>query len=209
MVAYAFGPAALIAGLAVNFSKFFVKRPARSLAFASYAVVSLIGRVFMGAYDCPFRWMDDALPGIRKRAPTVIVDFHAEATSEKIAFARMLDGKVSAVVGTHTHVQTADERILPKGTAYLTDVGMTGPHDSVIGARTELSLRRFVLQQPLFIGASHKSGIASIADVIKRAKEKPGEVTYAATGVGRLTHLTMELFQARTSLFVRESLSSY
>jgi metallophosphoesterase (TIGR00282 family) len=99
-------------------------------------VISAIGRVFMKPYDCPFR----AVTGLLDRtAPggIILVDFHAEATSEKIVFGRYFDGRVSAVVGTHTHVQTADDRVLPKGTAYITDLGMTGPRDSAIGRELE------------------------------------------------------------------------
>lgn len=113
-----------------------------------YVVVSLVGRVFMGQYDCPFRWMDEALPDLKGHAASVIVDFHAEATSEKQALGIFLDGKVSAVVGTHTHVPTGDERLLPGGTAFLTDVGMTGPYEGVIGFRADRVLPRFLLQTP-------------------------------------------------------------
>jgi metallophosphoesterase (TIGR00282 family) len=111
-------------------------------------VVNLIGRVFMNTYDCPFRSADAVLDSIRERASVIIVDMHAEATSEKVAMGWHLDGRVSAVIGTHTHVQTADERVLPKGTAYLTDAGMCGPRDSVIGVRREQVLRRFLTQMP-------------------------------------------------------------
>ncbi|MCC6850315.1 MAG: TIGR00282 family metallophosphoesterase [Deltaproteobacteria bacterium] len=114
----------------------------------SVAVVNLIGRVFMGAYECPFRAADAALAAVRDRARVVVVDMHAEATSEKVAMGWYLDGRASAVVGSHTHVQTADERILPGGTAYVTDVGMCGPMDSVIGVNREQALRRFLTQMP-------------------------------------------------------------
>jgi metallophosphoesterase (TIGR00282 family) len=113
-----------------------------------YAVVSLIGRVFMGDYDCPFRWADAALPEIRRQAAAVVLDFHAEATSEKRALALYLDGRVSAIAGTHTHVQTADAQVLPKGTGYITDAGMCGPAESVIGMDPAGVLRRFLLQVP-------------------------------------------------------------
>ena len=108
----------------------------------AYAVVNLQGRVFMGSSDDPFRYADRLLEQIK--AKIVWVDFHAEATSEKIAFGWYLDGRVTAVVGTHTHVPTADETVLPNGTAYITDVGMTGPHDSVIGMEKQAMLRRFL-----------------------------------------------------------------
>jgi len=114
-----------------------------------YAVVSLIGRVFMGDYDCPFRWADAALPEIRRQAAAVVVDFHAEATSEKRALALHLDGRVSAIAGTHTHVQTADAQLLPGGTGYITDTGMCGPAGSVIGMDPKGVLRRFLLQVPV------------------------------------------------------------
>lgn len=110
-------------------------------------VVNLIGQVFMDPADNPFVAVDKVLPELTK-AKVVLVDFHAEVTSEKRAMSHHLDGRVSAVVGTHTHVQTADEQIMPQGTAYLTDVGMTGPHDSVIGMRKELVLERFRTGMP-------------------------------------------------------------
>jgi hypothetical protein len=113
------------------------------------AVVNLIGRVFMGPAECPFRAVDEVLARIGERARVILVDMHAEATSEKVAMGRYLDGRVSAVVGSHTHVQTADEGILPRGTAYITDTGMCGPADSVIGMRTEQVVRRFLDQMPV------------------------------------------------------------
>ncbi len=112
------------------------------------AVVNLIGRVFMNTYDCPFRSADAVLESVGLRAKVIVVDMHAEATSEKVAMGWYLDGKVSAVVGSHTHVQTADERVLPQGTAYLTDAGMCGPRDSVIGVKREQVIRRFLTQMP-------------------------------------------------------------
>jgi metallophosphoesterase (TIGR00282 family) len=112
------------------------------------AVVNLIGRVFMNTYDCPFRTVDSVLDSVASRAKVVLVDMHAEATSEKVAMGWYLDGRASLVVGSHTHVQTADERILPHGTAYLTDAGMCGPRDSVIGVKREQVLRRFLTQMP-------------------------------------------------------------
>lgn len=111
-------------------------------------VVSLQGRTFMDPVDDPFRMIEDILTEISARTKVIFVDFHAEATSEKQAFAWYVDGRVSAVVGTHTHIQTADERILPRGTAYLTDVGMTGPVNSVIGMNTEVILSRFTSLLP-------------------------------------------------------------
>ncbi len=111
-----------------------------------YAVVQLQGRVFLPPIDCPFRAIDSLLPRLQVQAAVVILDFHAEATAEKQAMGWHLDGRVSLIVGTHTHIQTADARILPKGTGYITDVGMTGSYHSVIGMRKDVALRRFLLQ---------------------------------------------------------------
>src|SRR3990170_4435693 len=108
------------------------------------AVLNLMGRVFMQALDCPFRTADALVPMLRERARVVVVDMHAEATSEKAAMGWHLAGRVSAVLGTHTHVQTVDEEILAGGTAYITDVGMCGPTDSVIGMKKETVLKRFL-----------------------------------------------------------------
>src|SRR5262249_52820373 len=108
----------------------------------------VMGRVFMLNIDDPFQVVLREIEAVKARARIVFVDFHAEATSEKIAMGWHLDGKVTAVVGMHTHVQTADERILPHGTAYLTDVGMTGPHDSIIGVEVEPALNRFLTGLP-------------------------------------------------------------
>jgi 2',3'-cyclic-nucleotide 2'-phosphodiesterase len=112
------------------------------------SVVNVMGSVFLQAAASPFAVIDDLVEEARRGAATVLVDVHAEATSEKIALGHHLAGRVTAVVGTHTHVQTADARILAGGTAYLTDLGMTGPHDSVIGVRTEIILRRFLTGAP-------------------------------------------------------------
>ncbi len=112
------------------------------------AVVNLMGRVFMNPIDCPFRKADEILPQLRRDTPIILVDMHCEATSESQAMGWYLDGRVSAVVGTHRHVQTADERVLPEGTAYITDLGMTGPIDSVIGVDKTIILQRFVSQMP-------------------------------------------------------------
>ena len=111
-------------------------------------VLNLEGRVFMKHLDCPFRVGEKEIELLRKETPVILVDFHAEATSEKMAMGWFLDGRVSAVLGTHTHVQTSDERILDEGTAYITDVGMTGPLDSVIGIRKEIALERLLTQIP-------------------------------------------------------------
>lgn len=114
----------------------------------SLGVVNLSGRVFMDDIDCPFRAALREIEKIRAVTPIILVDFHAEATSEKEALGWFLDGQVSAVVGTHTHVQTADERILPQGTAYITDVGMTGAMDSVIGIEKAIAIERFLTGVP-------------------------------------------------------------
>ncbi len=111
-------------------------------------VMNVNGRVFMEALECPFRSSLAAVETLSKETRVIIVDFHAEATSEKIALGWYLDGKVSAVLGTHTHIQTADERIFPQGMAYITDVGMTGPYDSVIGRKIEDVLERFITAVP-------------------------------------------------------------
>ncbi len=117
-------------------------------------IINLMGRIFMKPLDCPFKTAEKEIKKLKKRAMVNIIDFHAEATSEKIALGRYLDGKVTAVIGTHTHVQTADEKILPKGTAYITDVGMTGPHDSIIGAKKDAVFQRFLTQVPVKIEAA-------------------------------------------------------
>ena len=114
----------------------------------SLGVVNLCGRVFMDCLDNPFLAADSILETLSVETDVILIDFHAEATSEKTAFAWYMDGRVAAVIGTHTHVQTADERILPNGTAYITDVGMTGPLDSVIGVRKELIISRFLTLMP-------------------------------------------------------------
>lgn len=120
------------------------------------AVLNLLGRVFMDGFSCPFRAADQEIQRVKDAVAVIIVDFHAEATSEKQAIGWYLDGKVGAVLGTHTHVQTADERILPRGTAYITDVGMTGAMDSVIGVETERVIRKFLTYMPVrFESAAH------------------------------------------------------
>lgn len=112
------------------------------------AVVNLIGRVFMQPLECPFRTMEAILPQIQSQTKCIVVDFHAEATSEKVALGWFLDGQISALCGSHTHIQTADERILPNGTAYLTELGMTGPYHSVIGRNIEQVIYKFRTQLP-------------------------------------------------------------
>jgi metallophosphoesterase (TIGR00282 family) len=111
-------------------------------------VINLMGRTFISEYDCPFRLMDKLLAEIEPRPPIIIIDFHAEATSEKVALGRYLDGRVSALLGTHTHVGTIDTQLLPRGTAYVTDIGMTGPMDSVIGCDVDAVIQRFLTLIP-------------------------------------------------------------
>lgn len=113
------------------------------------AVINLIGRVFMKSYDCPFRTARKILNNIHQQTRLIVVDMHAEATSEKAALGWFLEGEVTAVIGTHTHIQTADERILPGGTAYITDVGMTGPFDSVIGVKKDVIIDSFIKVLPV------------------------------------------------------------
>ena len=138
----------------------------------SVAVVNLQGRVFMGELDCPFRKADEIIAQLGSGQKIIFVDFHAEATSEKGALGAYLDGRVSAVVGTHTHVQTADERLLPGGTAFISDVGMTGARDSVIGIRKELSIQRFMTQMPVRYEISKKDPM--LCAVVIDVDEKTG-----------------------------------
>jgi metallophosphoesterase (TIGR00282 family) len=129
--------------------------PGRALAVvptgdgAPVAVVNLMGWLFLDVARAPFELVDELVEEARAATPVVLVDFHAEATSEKVAMARWLDGRVTAVIGTHTHVQTNDARVLPGGTAAITDAGMTGPHDSVIGVEAELAIRRMRTGMPV------------------------------------------------------------
>jgi metallophosphoesterase (TIGR00282 family) len=136
------------------------------------AVVNLIGRVFMGAADDPFRAADDALQSLPEDVRVRVVDMHAEATSEKSAMGWYLDGRVSAVVGTHTHVQTADERVLPKGTAYLTDIGMTGSYDGVIGMDAQDVIARFT--SVTMRRAGHSSGDVRICAALIEVDDETG-----------------------------------
>jgi len=116
---------------------------------AKIGVINLMGRTFLSEVDCPFRRGAEEVKRIREEASVIVVDMHGEASSEKVAMGWFLDGTVSAVIGTHTHIQTADERILPQGTAYITDAGMTGSRDSVIGIKTEIAIRKFLTQMPI------------------------------------------------------------
>jgi metallophosphoesterase (TIGR00282 family) len=136
-------------------------------------VINLEGRIFMRALDCPFKKAKEEIERIKTRAAIVIVDMHAEATSEKKALGWFLDGQVTAVVGTHTHVQTADEEVLPGGTAYISDVGMTGPFDSVIGIKTESIIERFLTQVPNRFDVAKKD--IRLQGVVIDVDEKSGQ----------------------------------
>jgi metallophosphoesterase (TIGR00282 family) len=143
-------------------------------------IVNLVGRVFMSHVDCPFRAMDQLLVEFEHKSIPIIVDFHAEATSEKVAMGRYLDGRVSAVVGTHTHVGTADARILPGGTAYVTDIGMVGPMDSVIGDDPDSVIKRFLTQIPSRLSVGR--GTVSFDAILVEVDEKTGK----AVGIQRI-----------------------
>ncbi len=138
-----------------------------------YAVVNLQGRVFMASSDDPFHAVDKILEQVKSKV--IFVDFHAEATSEKVAFGWYLDGRVTAVVGTHTHIPTADEIVLPNGTAYITDVGMTGPYESVIGVKKELVLDKFLSGMPARFEAA--SGDVRLCAVVVQCDPKTGRAT--------------------------------
>lgn len=144
------------------------------------AVINALGRIYTLPIDCPFKAIERILPEIKLITPIIIVDFHAEATSEKNAMGWFLDGKVSAVIGTHTHIQTADEKILPNGTAYITDVGMVGPYDSIIGMDKETSLSRFLTQIPEKFEVA--KGLCIFSAVVISIDER----TYRSTNVSRL-----------------------
>ena len=138
-------------------------------------VVNLIGRTFMGNLDCPFRAMDKLLSELDRKPPVIIVDFHAEATSEKVAMGRYLDGRVSAVLGTHTHVGTIDTQLLNNGTAYVTDIGMTGPIDSVIGDDSDSVLQRFLTAIPHRLSVGQ--GKTMFNAVLVQVDDKSGKAT--------------------------------
>jgi metallophosphoesterase (TIGR00282 family) len=137
------------------------------------AVINISGRVFMSNIDCPFRTGKDEVEKLSAVTKVIIIDFHAETTSEKIAFGYFMDGKVSAIIGTHTHVQTADEKILPGGTAYITDVGMTGPYNSVIGIEKDMVIQRFLTNIPIRFETAKGDGIFSA--VVLEIDEETGK----------------------------------
>ncbi|MBI2868927.1 MAG: TIGR00282 family metallophosphoesterase [Chloroflexi bacterium] len=143
-------------------------------------IINLIGRTFIGEFDCPFRTMDKLLSELDPKPKNIILDFHAEATSEKGALGYYLDGRVSAVLGTHTHVGTIDSRILPKGTAFVTDVGMTGPSESVIGDDVESVLRRFLTKMP------HRLSVGRGKPVLNAVLVRLSDENGAATGIERI-----------------------
>jgi len=151
------------------------------------SVINLQGRVFMEPIDCPFRTADALLEKIRPETPIIVVDFHAEATSEKQALGWYLDGRVTAVLGTHTHVPTADERLLPGGTAYLTDVGMAGAANSVIGMKREQALEKFLTALPQRFEPAKDGLFLSAAVVV------------ADPATGRALSITREIFREETS----------
>jgi len=144
-------------------------------------VVNLIGRTFMNAYDCPFRAMDRLLDELEDRPSTIFVDFHAEATSEKMAMGRYLDGRISAVLGTHTHVGTIDTQILSGGTAYVTDIGMVGPENSVIGDDIEAVLKRFLTLLP------NRLSVGKGRTVFNAVLVKTDDTTGRAVSIDRVT----------------------
>ncbi len=146
----------------------------------SILIVNLVGRVFMTHVDCPFRAMDQLLVEFEHKPVPIIVDFHAEATSEKVAMGRYLDGRVSAVLGTHTHVGTADAHLLPGGTAYVTDIGMVGPIDSVIGDDPDSVIKRFLTQIPSRLSVG--KGEVSFDAILVEVDEKTGK----AIGIQRI-----------------------
>ena len=171
--------------------------PGRGIVrFAGLTVINLMGRTFMYEIDDPFRAADRLLEGVEPGSP-VLVDMHAEATSEKIAMGWHLDGRVTAVIGTHTHVQTADERVLPGGTAYLTDAGMTGPHDSIIGMEKEPSLTRFLNGMPAKFEPA--SGNPRLNGAVIEADDKTGR----ATKITRISYSAEELDQLAVRPAVR------
>jgi metallophosphoesterase (TIGR00282 family) len=156
-------------------------------------VINVMGRVFMQSIDDPFTIVLKEIEALRARTRVIVVDFHAEATSEKVAMGWHLDGKVTLVVGTHTHVQTADERILPNGTAYITDAGMTGPHDSIIGMEREPSLARFLNGMPSRYEPA--TGNPRVNGVLVDADDRTGR----ANSIRRISYGEKELLELPAS----------
>ena len=162
---------------------------ARTADGRTVGVINVMGRVFMPLVDDPFAVVLREIDALKARARVIFVDFHAEATSEKVAMGWHLDGRVTAVVGTHTHVQTADDRILPKGTAYLTDVGMTGPHDSVIGVEVDAALGKFLTGLPA------KFETAAANPRLNAVLVEADDATGRATDIERLSYSADELVE--------------
>jgi len=146
-------------------------------------VINASGRVFLPSLDCPFRVVDEILPQLMDQSDCIIIDFHAEATSEKLALGYYFDGRVTAVLGTHTHIQTADERILPGKTAYITDLGMTGPVDSILGVEKDLVIEKFLTQRPVRFDVA--KGPAQLQGVMLNIDEKSNKVN----SINRITSL--------------------
>jgi metallophosphoesterase (TIGR00282 family) len=164
-------------------------------------VINAMGRVFMTPIDDPFQVVLREIEAMRAKTKVIVVDFHAEATSEKVAMGWYLDGRVTLVVGTHTHVQTADDRILPKGTAYLTDAGMTGPHDSIIGMELDPSLARFLTGMPSRFEPA--TGNPRLNGVVVEADEKTGRavtITRISYSEAELTALTAHEQPVRSAI---------
>ena len=157
-----------------------------TLSGQKIGVLNVMGRVFMEPLDCPFRAAERELTRLRLSTSVIIVDMHAEATSEKVAMGWFLDGKVSCVFGTHTHIPTADERVLPQGTGFITDVGMTGPYDSVIGRRVDQILQRFWLNIP------NKSEVAEQNVQLRGLVVDVNPATGKASSVERITRVLTE-----------------
>ncbi len=167
---------------------------ARAADGRTVGVINLMGRIFMTPLDDPFAVALNEIAAVRERARVVLVDFHAEATSEKLAMGWHLDGRVTAVVGTHTHVQTADERVLPGGTAYITDLGMTGPHDGIIGVEREAALSRFRTGMPSRFDTA--TGDPKLHAVVITADDQTGR----ATAIERVSATRRELEELSASL---------
>lgn len=145
------------------------------------AIINLQGRIFLDPHDNPFEKVNELIQEAKKRTNLIFIDFHAEATSEKQAFAWNVDGQVSAVIGTHTHTQTADERILPNGTAYMTDAGMTGPYDAILGVERDAVINRFITNMPVRFDVD-KSGRKQLNGCLITIDEQTGK----ATGIKRI-----------------------
>ena len=138
------------------------------------AVINAMGRVFLSPLDCPFRTVEQVVEEVKELSDIIIIDFHAEATSEKLAMGYYLDGKVTAVLGTHTHIQTADERILPRGTAYISDLGMTGPQESILGMDKDMVINKIIYQRPVRLEVA--GGTAILQGVILRIDDSNNQV---------------------------------